>query len=97
VGGFGFAIVAVVILLIVIFLVASAVRIVNEYERGVIFRFIVRWESCTPFDQTDLTKGRDDSSKVVEEALERGYQTLEQGAGRPHLAAAGSPLASGGC
>jgi len=57
--------------------------------------FIVRWESCAPLDQTDLTKGRDDSSKAVEEALERGYQTLEQGAGRPHLAAAGSPIASG--
>ena len=36
--GFGFLIVAVAVLLFVIFLVASAVRIVNEYERGVIFR-----------------------------------------------------------
>jgi len=43
--------------------------------------FIVRWESRAPSDQTDLTKGRDDSSKVVEEASERGHQTLEQGVG----------------
>ena len=38
VASFGFLIVAVAVLLFVIFLVASAVRIVNEYERGVIFR-----------------------------------------------------------
>jgi regulator of protease activity HflC (stomatin/prohibitin superfamily) len=38
VAGFGFLIVAVAVVLFVIFLVASAVRIVNEYERGVIFR-----------------------------------------------------------
>ena len=38
VAGFGFLIVAVAVLLFVIFLVGSAVRIVNEYERGVIFR-----------------------------------------------------------
>jgi regulator of protease activity HflC (stomatin/prohibitin superfamily) len=38
VGSFGFLIVAVAVLLFVIFLVGSAVRIVNEYERGVIFR-----------------------------------------------------------
>jgi regulator of protease activity HflC (stomatin/prohibitin superfamily) len=38
VAGFGFLIVAVAVLLFVVFLVASAVRIVNEYERGVIFR-----------------------------------------------------------
>jgi regulator of protease activity HflC (stomatin/prohibitin superfamily) len=38
VAGFGLLIVAVAVLLFVIFLVASAVRIVNEYERGVIFR-----------------------------------------------------------
>jgi regulator of protease activity HflC (stomatin/prohibitin superfamily) len=37
-AGFGFLIVAVVVLLFVIFLLGSAVRIVNEYERGVIFR-----------------------------------------------------------
>src|SRR5918995_947463 len=36
--GFGFLIVAVAVVLFVIFLVGSAVRIVNEYERGVIFR-----------------------------------------------------------
>ena len=36
--GFGFLVVVVVVILFVIFLVASAVRIVNEYERGVIFR-----------------------------------------------------------
>ena len=36
--GFGFLIVAVAVLLFVIFLVGSTVRIVNEYERGVIFR-----------------------------------------------------------
>jgi len=34
--------------------------------------FIVRWESRAPSDQTDLTKGRDDSSKAVEEASRRG-------------------------
>jgi regulator of protease activity HflC (stomatin/prohibitin superfamily) len=38
VAGFGFLIVAVAVVLFVVFLVASAVRIVNEYERGVIFR-----------------------------------------------------------
>jgi regulator of protease activity HflC (stomatin/prohibitin superfamily) len=38
VAGFGFVVVAFAVLLFVIFLVASAVRIVNEYERGVIFR-----------------------------------------------------------
>jgi len=37
VAGFGLVIVAVAAILFVIFLVASAVRIVNEYERGVIF------------------------------------------------------------
>jgi regulator of protease activity HflC (stomatin/prohibitin superfamily) len=35
---FGFLIVAFAVLLVLIFLLASAVRIVNEYERGVIFR-----------------------------------------------------------
>src|SRR5918995_6352339 len=38
VGSFGLLIVAVAVLFVVIFLVGSAVRIVNEYERGVIFR-----------------------------------------------------------
>jgi len=38
VASFGFLIVAIAVLLFVIFLVGSAVRIVNEYERGVIFR-----------------------------------------------------------
>jgi regulator of protease activity HflC (stomatin/prohibitin superfamily) len=38
VAGFGFLVVAFAVVLFVIFLVASAVRIVNEYERGVIFR-----------------------------------------------------------
>jgi regulator of protease activity HflC (stomatin/prohibitin superfamily) len=38
VAGFAFIIVAVAVLLFVIFLLGSAVRIVNEYERGVIFR-----------------------------------------------------------
>ena len=38
VPGFGLLIVAIAVLLFVIFLVGSAVRIVNEYERGVIFR-----------------------------------------------------------
>jgi regulator of protease activity HflC (stomatin/prohibitin superfamily) len=38
VASFGFVIVAFAVLLFIIFLVASAVRIVNEYERGVIFR-----------------------------------------------------------
>ena len=37
-AGFGFLIVAFVVLLFVIFLLGSAVRIVNEYERGVTFR-----------------------------------------------------------
>ena len=37
-AGFGFLILGFVVLLFVIFLVASAVRIVQEYERGVIFR-----------------------------------------------------------
>ena len=37
-AGFGFLIVAFVVLLFVIFLLGSAVRIVQEYERGVIFR-----------------------------------------------------------
>jgi regulator of protease activity HflC (stomatin/prohibitin superfamily) len=38
VAGFGLVVVAFAVVLFVIFLVASAVRIVNEYERGVIFR-----------------------------------------------------------
>ncbi len=37
-GGFGLLVVAFAVILFVIFLLASAVRIVNEYERGVIFR-----------------------------------------------------------
>jgi len=48
--------------------------------------FIVRWDSRTLLDQTDLTKGRDDSSKAVEEASRRGEQTL---------AARGQPTARG--
>jgi regulator of protease activity HflC (stomatin/prohibitin superfamily) len=38
VAGFGLLVVAFAVVLFVVFLVASAVRIVNEYERGVIFR-----------------------------------------------------------
>lgn len=38
VAGFGLLIIAFVVVLFVIFLLGSAVRIVNEYERGVIFR-----------------------------------------------------------
>src|ERR687886_718063 len=38
VAGFGLLIVAFAVLLFLIFLLGSAVRIVNEYERGVIFR-----------------------------------------------------------
>jgi len=38
VAGFGLVVVAFAVVLFVIFLVASAVRIVNEYERGVSFR-----------------------------------------------------------
>jgi regulator of protease activity HflC (stomatin/prohibitin superfamily) len=38
VASFGFLVLAFAVLLFVVFLVASAVRIVNEYERGVIFR-----------------------------------------------------------
>ena len=34
VAGFGFLIVAFAVVLFLIFLIASAVRIVNEYERG---------------------------------------------------------------
>ena len=37
VAGFGFLVVAFVAVLFIIFILASAVRIVNEYERGVIF------------------------------------------------------------
>ncbi|MCA1730844.1 MAG: slipin family protein, partial [Actinobacteria bacterium] len=36
-AGFGFLIVVFAVVVFVIFLLASAVRIVNEYERGVIF------------------------------------------------------------
>ncbi len=38
VAGFGLLVVAFAVVLFIIFLVGSAVRIVNEYERGVIFR-----------------------------------------------------------
>ena len=38
VAGFGLLIVAIAVVVFVIFLLGSAVRIVNEYERGVIFR-----------------------------------------------------------
>ena len=38
VAGFGLLVVAFAVVLFVVFFVASAVRIVNEYERGVIFR-----------------------------------------------------------
>ncbi len=38
IAGFGGLVVLVAVLLFVVFLVASAVRIVNEYERGVIFK-----------------------------------------------------------
>src|ERR671916_2171528 len=38
VASFGLLVVVFAVVLFVIFLVASAVRIVNEYERGVIFR-----------------------------------------------------------
>ena len=41
--------------------------------------FIVRWESRAPSDQTDLTKGRDDSSKAVEEASGRGLRKRRVG------------------
>src|SRR5215204_889668 len=37
-AGFGFLIVAFVVLLFVVFILASAVRILKEYERGVVFR-----------------------------------------------------------
>jgi len=37
-------------------------------SRGSAHVFIVQWESRMLSDQTDLTKGRDDSSKAVEEA-----------------------------
>ena len=37
VSGFGLVVVAIVVLVVVLFLLGSAVRIVNEYERGVIF------------------------------------------------------------
>ncbi len=38
VAGFGLLVVVFAVVLFIIFLVGSAVRIVNEYERGVIFR-----------------------------------------------------------
>ena len=38
VAGVGLLVVAFAVVLFVIFVVASAVRIVNEYERGVVFR-----------------------------------------------------------
>ncbi len=38
VAGFGLLVVAFAVVLFIIFLMGSAVRIVNEYERGVIFR-----------------------------------------------------------
>jgi regulator of protease activity HflC (stomatin/prohibitin superfamily) len=38
VAGFGGLVVVIVAVLVVVFILASAVRIVNEYERGVIFR-----------------------------------------------------------
>jgi regulator of protease activity HflC (stomatin/prohibitin superfamily) len=38
VAGFGLLVVAFAVVLFVVFLIASAMRIVNEYERGVIFR-----------------------------------------------------------
>ena len=34
--------------------------------------FIARWDRRAPQDQTDLTKGQDDSSEVMEEASRRG-------------------------
>jgi len=39
-------------------------------------------ETCALSDQTDLTKGQDDSSKVVEEASGRGAPNPRAG-GRP--------------
>ena len=38
IGGFGGLVIVIAAVLVVVFIVASAVRIVNEYERGVIFR-----------------------------------------------------------
>ena len=38
VAGFGLAVVAIFAVIVLLFLIGSAVRIVNEYERGVIFR-----------------------------------------------------------
>ena len=46
--------------------------------------FIVRWELRAPSDQTDLTKGRDDSSEAVEEASSRGAPN-PRARGRPTL------------
>jgi len=53
---------------------------VGVSSEGTAHVFIVRLESRVSSDQTYLTKGRDDSSKTVEEASERGHQTLDQGA-----------------
>ena len=41
--------------------------------------FIARWDRRALQDQTDFTKGQDDSSEVVEEASRRGVETLTGG------------------
>jgi len=51
-------------------------------SRGSTHIFIVWWESRAPSDQTDLTKGRDDSSKAVEEAFGMGARNPRAGASR---------------
>jgi len=52
--------------------------------RGSAPLFIAWWDRRAPQDQTDLTKGQDDSSEVVEEASRRWAETLRGGVGRCH-------------
>jgi len=60
-----------------------------------------QWDRHAPQDQTDLTKGQDDSSEAVEEASRNGAKTLTRGRrlapwwGRPTPPGAWRPLAPG--
>jgi len=69
----------------------------NEFtlSKGSTHVFIVSWDVRALLDQTDVTRGRDASGKVVEEHSKRGAATLtlghrpaQGGAGRPHLVVA---------
>jgi len=48
--------------------------------RGSAPLFIVWWHQRASQDQTDLTKGQDDSLEAVEEASRRGGQNTNRGA-----------------